>query len=87
MRLVERAAAIAVGRRDSAEAGLALLHRLADEVELSRHHPFHVSLALFLEEVVRAEEAGTAWRRATELVDNEAQRRFIDRRLERLTAG
>ncbi len=73
--------AIAVGRRDGPAAGLALLEALADEPELVRHHPYHVALALFLDEVGDRDGAGLAWQRALGLVDNSAQRRFIEHRL------
>lgn len=73
--------AIAVGRRDSPDAGLALLRELVDEPELAAHHPYHVALALFLDEVGERDEAAHAWRRALELADNGGMRRFIERKL------
>jgi RNA polymerase sigma-70 factor (ECF subfamily) len=79
--------AIAVGRARAPQDGLALLEELAGEPELAQHHPFHVALALFHEEVGRPAAAVAAWRRALELVDNRAERRFIERRLERADRG
>lgn len=73
--------AIAVGRRDDPAVGLALLQSLADEPELARHHPYHVALALFLEETGENDAAAAEWQRAWELVDNAAHRRFIEARL------
>lgn len=75
--------AIAVGRRDDPATGLALLQSLADEAELARHHPYHVALALFLEETGDKEAAIAAWHRARTLVDNAGHRRFIEARLAR----
>lgn len=75
--------AIAVGRRDTPDDGLGLLLALTDEPELDRHYPYHVALALFLEETGDPGGAADAWKRALELVDNSAQRRFIERRQHR----
>lgn len=85
--VVQMNRAIAVGRRDTPADGLRLLAGLAGEPELSRHHPYHVALALFSEQVGRKDDAASAWRRARELVDNDAQRRFIERRLGRPGEG
>ncbi|WP_026927467.1 RNA polymerase sigma factor [Granulicoccus phenolivorans] len=73
--------AIAVGRRDTPQAGLALLEAMADEPILARHHPYHVALALFRAECADPAGSRRAWIRARDLVDNQAQRRFIDRHL------
>lgn len=78
--------AIAVGRAQEPTSGLAQLEELAEVAELGRHHPFHIARALFCQEVGRHEDALAAWRRALELVDNSAERRFIERRLEQAGA-
>ncbi|MDN5900216.1 MAG: RNA polymerase sigma factor [Brachybacterium sp.] len=75
--------AIAVGRAQTPAEGLALLEQLGEEPRLRRHHPFHVALALFHEELGRMEEAVAAWHRALDLVGSTAERRFIERRLAR----
>ncbi|WP_245851207.1 hypothetical protein [Brachybacterium vulturis] len=75
--------AIAVGRAQAPTDGLALLEQLAADPELSRHHPFHIALALFREELGRTEAAVTAWHRALDLVGSTAERRFIEQRLAR----
>ena len=72
--------AIALGRRDGPEHGLALLEELADEPGLAGHHPYHVALALFLTEAGRPAQAAPAWERALDLASNSAERRFIERR-------
>lgn len=76
--------AIAIARRDSPSAGLALLRELEDVPELDRHHPFHAALALLHTETSDVEAARRAWERALELVEGTPQRRFIQRRLEGL---
>lgn len=73
--------AIALGRRDGPAVGLRHLLALAGEPELLRHRPFHVSCALFHDELGDAAAASESWARALELSENEAQRRFITRRL------
>ncbi|GAA1491167.1 RNA polymerase sigma factor [Brachybacterium sacelli] len=75
---------IAVGRAETPAAGLALLEALRGEAELERHHPFHVALALTREEAGLRADAQAAWKRALELADNAAERRFIE---DRLAAG
>lgn len=74
--------AIAVAQPDEPEVGLRLLRALADEPELGRHHPYHVAVALLLEETGDPEGATHSWQRALDLVDNRTQRRFIERRFE-----
>jgi RNA polymerase sigma-70 factor, ECF subfamily len=73
--------AIAMGKAQEPSVGLELLEALVEEPELARHHPFHIARALFLAEVGRTDAAASAWQRALELVDNAAERRFIERRL------
>ncbi|MGP9536512.1 RNA polymerase sigma factor [Brachybacterium sp. AOP43-C2-M15] len=75
--------AIAVGRARRPQDGLDALLALADEPMLDRHHPYHAALALFHEEQGQGEAAVAAWRRAIDLADNSAERRFLERRLER----
>lgn len=74
--------AIAVAQPDEPEVGLRLLRALADEPELGRHHPYHVAVALLLEETGDPEGAMHSWQRALDLVGNRTQRRFIERRFE-----
>ena len=70
--------AIAIGRRDGPEAGLALLEELEGEPGLADHHPYHVALALFRTELGR--DPDSAWAQALALAGNAAERRFIARR-------
>ncbi|MEY2417364.1 MAG: polymerase sigma-70 factor, subfamily [Actinomycetota bacterium] len=72
----------AIAERDGAEAGLAALEPLADA--LHAYHPFHVARAELLSRLGRAEAAAAAYRRALELVGNDDERRFLERRLRAL---
>jgi RNA polymerase sigma-70 factor (ECF subfamily) len=70
--------AIAIGRRDGPEAGLALLEELEGEPGLAGHHPYHVALALFRTELGR--DPDSAWEQALALAGNAAERRYITQR-------
>jgi RNA polymerase sigma-70 factor (ECF subfamily) len=74
---LNRAAALA--ERDGAEAGLGELGPLAGA--LDGYHPFHVARGELLRRVGRSDEAAAAFRRALELVGNDSERRFLERRL------
>jgi RNA polymerase sigma-70 factor (ECF subfamily) len=85
--IVELNLAVAVAMADGAERGLELLDRLAERGDLDRHHLFHASRAELLARLGRREQAHGAFRRAAELATNVAERRHLQRRIERLTAG
>jgi RNA polymerase sigma-70 factor (ECF subfamily) len=74
---LNRAAALA--ERDGAEAGLAELSPLADA--LDGYHPFHVARGELLHRVGRDDDARAAYSRALELVGNDDERHFLERRL------
>ena len=71
---------VALSFRDGAAAGLAALERLARRGELETYQPFHAVRADLLRRAGRMEEADAAYRRAAELSDNDAERRFLERR-------
>jgi RNA polymerase sigma-70 factor, ECF subfamily len=73
--------AVAVGMADGPAAGLASVEELADEGALDRYHPFHLARGRFLERLDRREDAAQAYRRALELVGNQPEREFLQRRL------
>jgi RNA polymerase sigma-70 factor (ECF subfamily) len=75
--------AIAIGQRDGAEGGLDALHAIADHERLSRY-PFYPA-ALGELELARGDRdaARTHFQAARALARNDAERRFLDRRLER----
>jgi RNA polymerase sigma-70 factor (ECF subfamily) len=75
--IVELNRAIAVAETDGADAGLALVDRLA----LDGYQYFHSTRADLLRRLGRADEARTEYERALELAHNEPERRFLQRRL------
>ncbi|MFC8513337.1 RNA polymerase sigma factor [Streptomyces sp. NPDC057257] len=72
---------VAVGMADGPEAGLALLAELEQEGDLADYHLLPATRADLLRRAGRAEEAAEAYERALELVENEAERRFLEKRL------
>ncbi|MFF1675359.1 RNA polymerase sigma factor [Streptomyces sp. NPDC058256] len=73
--------AVAVGMAEGPEAGLALVAQLEGEGELDGYHLLPATRADLLRRGGRAAEAAQAYGRALELVENEAERRFLERRL------
>jgi RNA polymerase sigma-70 factor (ECF subfamily) len=78
---------VAVAMADGPQAGLALIERLAASDALERYHLFHSTRADLLRRLERREEAAAAYRRALELATNPAERRFLERRLEEVSAA
>jgi RNA polymerase sigma-70 factor, ECF subfamily len=77
--VVELNRAIAVGEAHGPAAGLELLDQLRGE--LDRFHYLHSSRGALLGRLDRTREARDAYRRALELVHDEAERRLLERRL------
>jgi len=75
--VVELNRAIAVAEVDGPAAGL----RLMEGLELDDFVYFHSSRGEMLRRLGRSDEAAQAYRRALELVANEAERRLLERRL------
>jgi RNA polymerase sigma-70 factor, ECF subfamily len=75
---LNRAAAIA----EAGDPGAALA--LADGLDLDGYRYFHSTRAELLRRVDRPDEAREAYERALELVNSDAERRFLERRLEEL---
>ncbi|MFI6010014.1 RNA polymerase sigma factor [Streptomyces sp. NPDC051243] len=73
--------AVAVGMAAGTEAGLALVTELEDQGELAGYHLLPATRADLLRRAGRTQEAAEAYRRALELVENDAERRFLERRL------
>ncbi|WP_371596630.1 RNA polymerase sigma factor [Streptomyces sp. NBC_00564] len=73
--------AVAVGMAEGPEAGLALVAELEGEGELEGYHLLPATRADLLRRGGRTAEAVQAYGRALELVENEAERRFLERRL------
>ena len=74
---LNRAAAVAMA--DGPESGLRLLDPLRPQ--LDRYQPFHAARAELLRRADRPDDAATEYRRALELTGNDAERRFLERRL------
>jgi RNA polymerase sigma-70 factor (ECF subfamily) len=70
--------AVAVAMADGPDAGLRLLEPLA--ADLDRYHLFHAARADLLRRAGRP-DAADAYRRALELVTNDAERRYLTTRL------
>jgi RNA polymerase sigma-70 factor (ECF subfamily) len=83
--VVELNRAVAVAMSEGPAAGLALLEPLDDE--LAGHHLFHAARADLLDRLGCRDEAISAYLRARALVGNDAERRFIDRRLASLRSS
>ncbi len=54
---------------------------MVEELELDRYHYFHSTRAELLRRLDRGDEARAAYKRALELVDADAERRLLERRL------
>ena len=81
--VIELNRAVAVAMADGPDAGLRLLEPL--EASLARYHLFHAARADLLRRAGR-EDAADAYRRAIELVSNDAERRYLAGRLASLGA-
>lgn len=79
---LNRAAAIAM--RDGPEAGLALIEPLLQSDDLQRYAPAHSAHAELCRRLSRHDAARLSYRRALELTQQEAQRRFLEGRLREL---
>lgn len=76
--------AVAVAFRDGAQAGLALIEELLATPELARYHLAHAARADLCRRLGRAAEARASYRAALDLVQQEPERRFLERRLREL---
>jgi RNA polymerase sigma-70 factor, ECF subfamily len=82
---LNRAAAIAMV--DGPRPALALVDELAAAGDLDRYHLLHAARADLLRRLGAPAEAARSYTRALELVTNEAERRFLERRLAEVRAG
>ncbi len=76
--VVELNRAVAVAEVEGPAAGLDLVDRL----DLEEYRYLHSTRGELLRRLGRTDEAGDAYRRALELVHDETERRFLERRLE-----
>jgi RNA polymerase sigma-70 factor (ECF subfamily) len=80
--VVELNRAIAIAETEGPEAGL----RIVDQLGLDDFRYLHSTRAELLRRLGRTGEARDAYRRARQLTDDGAERRFLDRRLTELAA-
>jgi RNA polymerase sigma-70 factor, ECF subfamily len=81
--VVELNRAIAIAETEGPEAGL----RIVDGLGLDDFRYLHSTRAELLRRLGRTDEARAAYRRARELTDDGAERRFLERRLTELAAA
>ncbi len=79
---LNRAAAIAM--RDGPAAGLALIDAILARGDLTDYNHAHSARGELLRRLKRLGEASAAYKRALQLVTQDAERRFVERRLESL---
>ena len=80
--VVELNRAVAVAMAEGPEAGLLLIDEIAAEGALDEYHLLHSARADLFRRLGRNGEAAAAYRRALELATNDADRAFLERRLE-----
>jgi len=79
--------AVALSFAESVEVGLDALGELERREVLEHYQPFHAARADLLRRAGRRAEAAEAYRRALELTNNVAERRFLEERLGETTRG
>ncbi len=84
--------AVAVGFRDGPDAGLVALAQIESDARLAKYHLLPAVRADLLRRAGRSQESAAAYRDALDLVRTDAERRFLQRRIEevspiRVTAG
>jgi RNA polymerase sigma-70 factor (ECF subfamily) len=82
--VVELNRAAAVAMRDGPAAGLALVDAILARGDLADYHLAHAARADLCRRLGRRDEARTSYRRALELTRQDAERRFLQRRLAEL---
>ncbi|HEX6805543.1 MAG TPA: RNA polymerase sigma factor [Terriglobales bacterium] len=78
--------AVAVAMSQGPDAGLPLIDRLAQGNHLENYHLLHAAKADLLRRLGNREEARKSYQRALELVTNESERRYLERRLKSVGA-
>ena len=79
--------AVAVAMAGDPEAGLAQIDALAGGDNLEGYHLLHAARADLLRRMRRLSEAARSYRRALELVSNDSERRFLEKRLFQVEEG
>ena len=73
--------AVAVAMADGAQAGLDLIDQLAATDDLANYHLLHAARADLLRRLGSTVESAKSYQRALALVTNDAERRYLERRL------
>jgi RNA polymerase sigma-70 factor, ECF subfamily len=79
--VVELNRAVAVAMAEGPRAGLLLVDELADGNNLENYHLLHAARADLLRRLGSFQEAAKSYERALELVTNDSERRYLERRL------
>ncbi|WP_065259309.1 RNA polymerase sigma factor [Pseudomonas bananamidigenes] len=82
--VIELNRAVAVAKRDGAQAGLTLIEGILERGDLQDYHLAHSARAEFCRQLGRVGEARAAYSRALALTRQEPERRFIEGRLSAL---
>ena len=77
--------AVAVAMAEGLEAGLSAIDSLASQGDLDEYHLLHAAHADLLRRIGSKTEAAESYKRALELVTNDSERRFLERRLAEVT--
>jgi RNA polymerase sigma-70 factor (ECF subfamily) len=80
--VVELNRAVAVSFARGPEAGLVMVERLSKTAELRKYHHLPAARADMLRRLGRFDEAAAAYQEALDLVSTDAERRFLERRLD-----
>lgn len=80
-KVVELNRAVAVGMADGPAAGLVIVDELASARDLDAYYLLHATRADLLRRLGRDGEAAVSYRQALNLADNDAERRYLARRL------
>lgn len=82
--VIELNRAVAIAMYKGPEAGLQQIDSILNRGELKDYHLAHAARAELCQELGRISEARTSWERALSLVQQDPERRFIERKLREL---
>lgn len=82
--VIELNRAVALAMRDGPAVGLSLIEKILARGELENYHLAHAARADLCRRLGQADDARAAYRRALELVQQEPERRFLEKRLAEL---
>jgi RNA polymerase sigma-70 factor (ECF subfamily) len=85
--VVELNRAVAVAMAEGPQSGVALIDALARSGDLEDYHLFHSARADLLRRMGAREQAARSYARALELVTNDRERRYLERRLQEVRPG